>query len=232
MPDTPDQTFEGIDLLDSTKIVPEELVPVQPVGRMVLDRNPSDFFAEVEQVAFHVGHLVPGIDVVDDPLLQARLFSYLDTQLTRLGGPNFHQITINRTHAPVDDLQRDGFMQQAVHRGRTPYLPNSVGGGCPVLADAGAFVHVPRAVEGVKVRERGPDDPYAQARLFWRSTTEPEQDHIVDAYTFERHLTAISEAVAQTNLERVASARDLSWRAPPSWLRITPAMRIAGSKAW
>ncbi len=119
--------------------------------------------------------------------MHARLFSYLDTQLTRLGGPNFDQIPINRPHAPVDDLRRDGFSQQAVHAGRTPYLPNGVGGGCPFLAPAedGGYEHVPRQVMGPKVRERGPDDPYAQATLFWNSMTPVEQDHIVDAYTFE-----------------------------------------------
>ena len=125
MPDSDDQYFEGIDLLDSTKLVPEELVPVQPIGRMTLNRCPANFFAEVEQVAFHAGHLVRGIEVTDDPLMQARLFSYLDTQLTRLGGPNFSQIPINRPQSPVNDNFRDGFHQQAVHHGRTPYLPNS-----------------------------------------------------------------------------------------------------------
>ncbi|MBI5090464.1 MAG: catalase, partial [Actinobacteria bacterium] len=117
----------------------------------------------------------------------ARLFSYLDTQLTRLGGPNFSQIPINRPHTTVNDNFRDGFHQSAVHHGRTPYLPNAVGGGCPFLAGAedGGYIHVPRAVEGQKVRDRGPDDEYAQATLFWNSMTEVEQDHIVDAYTFE-----------------------------------------------
>ena len=187
MPDNEDQYFEGIDLLDATKIVPEELAPVQPIGRMTLNRNPANFFAEVEQVAYHAGHLVRGIEVVDDPLMQARLFSYLDTQLTRLGGPNFAQIPINRPARPVNDNLRDGFMQQAVHHGRTPYLPNAVGGGCPFLAGAedGGYVHVPRMVAGPKIRERGPDDEYAQATLFWNSMSEVEQDHIVDAYTFE-----------------------------------------------
>jgi catalase len=187
MPDSDDQYFQGIDLLDATKIVPEELVPVMPIGRLTLNRNPTNFFAEVEQVAYHVGHLVRGIEVVDDPLMQARLFSYLDTQLTRLGGPNFSQIPINRPLSPVNDNFRDGFAQQAVHHGRTPYLPNAVGGGCPFLAgaDDGGYIHVPRQVQGAKVRERGPDDEYAQARLFWRSMSEVEQDHIVDAYTFE-----------------------------------------------
>jgi catalase len=187
MPDSDDQFFEGIDLLDSTKLVPEELAPVRPVGRMTLNRAPANFFAEVEQVAFHTGHLVPGIDVVDDPLMHARLFSYLDTQLTRLGGPNFAQIPINRPITEVNDNHRDGFHQHAVHRGRTPYLPNAVGGGCPFLADAadGGYEHIPRPVEGVKTRERSPDDEYAQATLFWNSMSEIEQDHIVDAYTFE-----------------------------------------------
>jgi catalase len=187
MPDSDDQFFEGIDLLDATKIVPEELAPVQPIGRMTLNRKPTNFFAEVEQVAYHVGHLVRGIEVVDDPLMQARLFSYLDTQLSRLGGPNFSQLPINRPLAPVNDNFRDGMHQTAVHHGRTPYLPNGVGGGCPFLASAadGGYIHVPRAVEGPKVRERGPNDEYAQARLFWNSMTEVEQDHIVDAYTFE-----------------------------------------------
>jgi catalase len=187
MPDSDDQYFEGIDLLDATKLVPEELAPVQPIGRMTLNRVPANFFAEVEQVAYHTGHLVRGIEVTDDPLMQARLFSYLDTQLLRLGGPNFTQIPINRPVTEVNDNFRDGFHQHAVHHGRTPYLPNSVGGGCPFLApsDEGAYVHVPRIVDGPKIRDRGPDDPYAQARLFWNSMSEIEQDHIVDAYTFE-----------------------------------------------
>jgi catalase len=187
MPDSDDQYFQGIDLLDSTKIVPEELVAPVPIGRMTLNRNVTNFFAETEQVAFHAGHLVRGIEAVDDPLFQARLFSYLDTQLTRLGGPNFSQIPINRPVSPVNDNFRDGFMQQAVHHGRTPYLPNQVGGGCPFLAgeEDGGYVHVPREVRGAKTRERGPDDEYAQARLFWRSVTDFERDHIVDAYTFE-----------------------------------------------
>ena len=187
MPDNEEQMFEGIDLLDSTKIVPEELVPVQPLGRMTLNRNPANFFAEVEQVAYHAGHLVRGIEVVDDPLMQARLFSYLDTQLNRFGGPNFSQIPINRPVSPVNDNFRDGYHQQAVHHGRTPYLPNAVGGGCPFLAgeDNRGYIHVPREVTGAKVRKRGPNDEYTQARLFWNSVTDVERDHIVDAYTFE-----------------------------------------------
>jgi catalase len=203
-PDTEDQYFEGIDLLDSTKLVPEELAPVQTIGRLTLNRNPTDFFAETEQVAFHAGHVVRGIDVTDDPLLQARLFSYLDTQLTRLGGPNFSQIPINRPHNPVNDNHRDGFHQQAVHAGRTPYLPNAIGGGCPFLAgeEDDGYVHVPRPVDGAKVRERGPDDEYAQATMFWHSMTEVEQDHIVDAFTFELGKCDIA-AVVERMLERL-----------------------------
>lgn len=134
-PDTPDQTFEGIDLLDPTNIVPEELAPVQPVGLLTLNANPTNYFAETEQVAFHPGHLVPGIDITDDPLLSGRLFSYLDTQISRLGGPNFGQLPINRTHAPVNDMLRDGMHQTAVHSGTAPYRPNSLDGGCPSLRE-------------------------------------------------------------------------------------------------
>ena len=187
LPDTEDQYLDEIDLLDATKLVPEERAPVQPIGRMTLNRNPANFFAEVEQVAFHTGHLVRGIEVTDDPLMQARMFSYLDTQLSRLGGPNFEQIPINRPRAAVNDNHRDGMHQQAVHTGRTPYLPNAVGGGCPFLATAedGGYVHVERMVQGPKVRRRGPNDEYRQAALFWRSMTPTEQDHIADAFTFE-----------------------------------------------
>ena len=189
-PDTEDQMFEGIDLLDPTKIVPEELAPVQPIGLMTLNANPSNYFAETEQVAFHVGHLVPGIDVTNDPLLQGRLFSYLDTQISRLGGPNFGQLPINRTHAPVNDMLRDGMHQTAVHRGVAPYRPNSLDGGCPFLAgeDTGAYIEVPVEVPAArKVRDAAAsfDDHFSQARLFWLSMSPTEREHIVAAYTFE-----------------------------------------------
>ncbi|HVX53895.1 catalase [Nocardioides sp.] len=190
-PDEPDQMFAGIDLLDPTKIVPEELAPVQPIGLLQLNRNPSNYFAETEQVAFHPGNLVRGIDVTDDALLQARLFSYIDTQLTRLGGPNFNQIPINRPHAPVNDMLRDGFHQDAVHRGVAPYRPNSLDGGCPFHAsgaDDRAFVEAPVEVAAApKTRAQAAsfDDHFSQVRLFWRSMTPIEQDHIVLAYSFE-----------------------------------------------
>ena len=126
LPDDGSDSFEGIDLLDPTKLVPEELAPVQLIGKMTLNRNPTNYFAETEQVAFHTGNLVPGIEVTNDPLMQARLFSYLDTQLTRLGGPNFTQLPINRPHCPVNDMLRDGMHQTAIHDGISPYLPNGI----------------------------------------------------------------------------------------------------------
>ena len=189
-PDTPEQTFEGIDLLDPTKLVPEELAPVQPIGRLTLDANPTNYFAETEQVAFHTGNLVAGIDVTDDPLLQTRLFSYVDTQLSRLGGPNFNQIPINRPQAPVNDMLRDGFHQHAVPTGVAPYRPNSLDAGCPFTAGAaeGARVDVPAAVEQsqkVRAAARSFDDHFSQARMFYRSMTPVEKDHIIAAYTFE-----------------------------------------------
>ncbi|WP_328862967.1 catalase [Streptomyces sp. NBC_00306] len=189
-PDTPDQTFEGIDLLDPTNIVPEELAPVQPVGLLTLNANPTNYFAETEQVAFHPGHLVPGIDITDDPLLSGRLFSYLDTQISRLGGPNFGQLPINRTHAPVNDMLRDGMHQTAVHSGTAPYRPNSLDGGCPFLAGAedAAYIEVPVEVPAARKVREAPEsfnDHFSQPRRFWLSMTPVEREHIIAAYTFE-----------------------------------------------
>ena len=177
------------DLLDPTKLIPEELVPVKRIGKMTLNRNPDNFFAETEQVAFHPGHLVSGIDFSNDPLLQGRLFSYTDTQLIRLGGPNFHEIPINRPVAPVHNNQRDGQMRQAINEGRTSYQPNSLGGGCPMqaTADLGGFVSYAEKMGGAKVRQRSRSffDHFSQAALFWHSQSEPEQTHIVNAFRFE-----------------------------------------------
>jgi catalase len=137
----------SFDILDATKIVPEELVPITPVGRMVLNRNPDNFFAETEQVAFCTAHVVPGIDFSNDPLLAGRIHSYVDTQITRLGGPNFHEIPINSPIAQVHNNQRDGFHRQAIHRGRVSYEPNSLAGGCPFQAGAAqGFVSVPARI--------------------------------------------------------------------------------------
>ena len=178
------------DVLDPTKIVPEELVPLRIVGKMTLNRNPDTFFAETEQVAFCTAHIVPGIDFTNDPLLQGRIHSYLDTQISRLGGPNFHEIPVNAPIAPVHNNQRDGMHRQAVHRGRVSYEPNSLGGGCPFQAGmAGfttAFSRMPQPPED-KVRGK-PElfaDHYSQARLFWISQTPAEQAHIVNAFRFE-----------------------------------------------
>ncbi len=177
------------DLLDPTKLIPEELVPVTRIGKMTLDRNPDNFFAETEQVAFHPGHLVPGIDFTNDPLLQGRLFSYTDTQLIRLGGPNFHEIPINRPIAPLHNNQRDGHMRQTINVGQASYHPNSLGGGCPMQAkgDMGGFLSYAEKLTGSKVRERSKSffDHFSQAGLFFRSQSGPEQDHLVQALQFE-----------------------------------------------
>ena len=177
------------DLLDATKIIPEEEVPVRPIGKMVLNRNPDNFFAETEQVAFHPGHVVPGIDFTNDPLLQGRLFSYLDTQLIRLGGPNFTEIPINRSVCPVHNNQRDGYMRQTIDKGQVNYSPNSLGGGCPMTnpENLRTFVHYTERIEGHKIRERSDSfkDHFSQATLFWNSLSEPEKDHLVSAAHFE-----------------------------------------------
>ncbi len=177
------------DLLDPTKIIPEELVPVVRIGKMTLDRNPDNFFSETEQVAFHPGHLVPGIDFSNDPLLQGRLFSYTDTQLIRLGGPNFHEIPINRPVAPLHNNQRDGHMRQTINAGQASYHPNTLGGGCPMQAqaDMGGFLSYAEKLTGSKVRERSKSffDHFSQAALFWRSQSASEQAHLVQALRFE-----------------------------------------------
>jgi catalase len=200
MPDDGSDSFEGIDLLDPTKIVPEELCPVQLIGKLTLNRNPTNYFAETEQVAFHTGNLVPGIEVSNDPLMQARLFSYLDTQLTRLGGPNFTQLPINRPHCPVNDMLRDGMHQSAIHAGTAPYRPNSIDDGRPLAAaeEDGGYVQLARTIEGDVVRGAPAsfDDHFSQASLFYRSMSEIEQMHIVEAYSFELakvHETSIRE---------------------------------------
>jgi catalase len=189
MPDDGSDEFQGIDLLDPTKLVPEELAPVQRVGKLTLNANPTNYFAETEQVAFHSGHLVPGIEVTNDPLLQARLFSYLDTQITRLGGPNFAQLPINRPHAAVNDMLRDGMHQTAIHVGFTAYKPNSIEGDLPAeaLAADGGYVQVERPIVGNSVRAAPAsfDDHFSQATAFYRSLSPLEQSHIVEAFTFE-----------------------------------------------
>ncbi len=184
------QEFDfAFDLLDPTKLWPEELIPVRRIGKMTLNRNPDNYFTETEQVAFHPGHLVSGIDFSNDPLLQGRLFSYLDTQLTRLGGPNFAEIPINRPIAPVHNNQRDGLHRTTINTGTAAYSPNSLSGGCPMLApeNAGGFVSYPEHVEGPKTRARSESfkDYFSQATLFWKSLSPIEQEHLIAATHFE-----------------------------------------------
>ncbi len=176
------------DVLDATKLWPEEVVPVRRIGTMTLDRNPSNYFAETEQAAFHTGHVVPGIDFTDDPLLQGRLFSYLDTQINRFGSANFHQLPINQSRAPINNYQQDSSMRYANRPGRVNYEPNSLGGNAAEAPPSdGGFVSYPEAVSGVKVRGRSPSfgDHYSQATLFFRSLSAPEQDHLIAALQFE-----------------------------------------------
>jgi catalase len=175
------------DVLDSTKLIPEELVPLEVIGKMVLNRNVDNFFAETEQAAFHPGHVVPGIDFTNDPLLQGRLFSYTDTQLIRLGGPNFHELEINRPRCPMRNFQRDGVKRQNVPTGRVAYEPNSLDPAGPRESAERGFVTYADQESGDKLRIRSETfaDHYSQARQFFRSMTEPEQRHIISAFAFE-----------------------------------------------
>jgi catalase len=198
----------SFDVLDATKLIPEELIPVKPIGRMVLNRNPDNFFAETEQVAFCTAHVIPGIDFSNDPLLQGRIHSYVDTQLTRLGGPNFHEIPINAPLAGVHNNQRDGLHRQAIARGRVAYEPNSLGGGCPFQAGPAGFVSFPKAIEEDKApmdKVRGKPEKFAehytQAQLFFDSQTAVEKTHIVGGFRFE-----LSKLTVPAIRERVVSS--------------------------
>jgi catalase len=177
------------DILDPTKLIPEELIPVTRIGKLVLDRNPDNYFAETEQVAFCTTHLVPGIGFTNDPLLQGRTFSYLDTQLTRLGGPNFHEIPINRPVCPFANGQRDGFHRIRIDTGNTAYGHNSLDGDLPKErpSEEGGFETFPARIEGVarRIRAESFKDHFSQATIFWNSMSEVEKAHIVDAFSFE-----------------------------------------------
>lgn len=179
----------SFDLLDPTKLIPEELVPVKRIGKLTLNKNPYNFFAETEQIAFHPGHIVPGIDFTNDPLLQGRLFSYTDTQLSRLGSPNFHEIPINRSLSPVNNNQRDGHMRQTINIDKTSYDPNTIGGGCPFQAKAaeGGFTSYTERIDAKKIRARSKSffDHFSQAKLFYNSQSKPEKEHLINALTFE-----------------------------------------------
>lgn len=188
VPEADEFRFE-FDLMDATKLIPEELVPVRLIGRMVLNRNPDNFFTETEQVAFHPGHLVPGIDFSNDPLL-ARLFS--SAFPSRLGGPNFHELPINKGVCPMHNFQRDGIHRQQIVGGRVAYEPNSLGSGFEFRVDgtdtdARGFASYPQAMQSPKIRHRSAsfDDHFSQARMFWISQSRPEQDHLIAAFQFE-----------------------------------------------
>jgi catalase len=198
----------SFDVLDATKLIPEEVVPVRPVGRMVLNRNPDNFFAETEQVAFCAAHIVPGLDFSNDPLLAGRIHSYVDTQISRLGGPNFHEIPINASVAQVHNNQRDGMHRQAIARGRVAYEPNSLGGGCPFQAGPAGFQSFPQPVEDDKVRGKPEKfaEHYNQATLFWNSQSAVEQQHIIRAFRFE--LTKVQ--VNAVRLRMVAQLRNVA----------------------
>jgi len=198
----------SFDVLDSTKLIPEELIPVKPIGRMVLDRNPDNFFAETEQVAFCTAHVIPGIDFSNDPLLAGRIHSYVDTQISRLGGPNFHEIPINAPLSSVHNNQRDGMHRQTINRGRVAYEPTSLGGGCPVKAGTAGYTPFPEPVAGDEVRGKPEKfaEHYNQARLFFNSQTPPEQQHIIDAFRFE--LSKVT--VAGIRKRTVAMLRNVS----------------------
>jgi catalase len=188
IPEADEFKFE-FDLLDPTKLIPEEVVPVQIIGKMTLNRNPDNFAAETEQVAFIIGNLVPGIDFTNDPLLQGRIFSYTDTQLIRLGGPNFHEIPINRPIVPIYNNHRGGFMRQTIDRGQVSYGPNSLNNNDPKQAKAaeGGFTSYQERIDARKIRARSKSflDHYSQPTLFFNSQSEPEKQHITDALKFE-----------------------------------------------
>jgi catalase len=232
------------DVLDATKVIPEEVVPLKIVGRLVLDRNPDNFFAETEQVAFCAANVVPGIDFSNDPLLQGGLFSYLDTQLTRLGSPNFHQLPINAPKCPFANLQRDGQMQMSPQKGRVNYEPNSLDPTATREVGGKGFASFPAQEGGEKLRIRPESfaDHYSQARLFFQSQTNVEQDHIVAALIFELskvetptvrermvgHLAVIDETLG----ERVAEGLGLAQVAAatpavePIEMDLSPALSI------
>ncbi|MCB2253578.1 catalase HPII [Pseudomonas chlororaphis] len=217
------------DILDPTKLIPEELVPITPLGKMVLNRNPDNFFAETEQVAFCPGHIVPGIDFSNDPLLQGRLFSYTDTQLSRLGGPNFHELPINRPLVPIHNGQRDAMHRSTIDKGRASYEPNSIDGGwpkeTPPAPENGGFESYHERIDADKIRQRSPSfsDHFSQARLFYKSMSPHEQEHIIGAYSFELgkverewiRARQVNEILANIDLELAARvARNLGLPAP------------------
>lgn len=240
-----EHTFD-FDILDPTKLIPEELVPITPLGKMVLNRNPDNFFAEVEQVAFCPGHIVPGIDFSNDPLLQGRLFSYTDTQISRLGGPNFHEIPINRPVAPFHNGQRDALHRTTIDKGRASYEPNSIDGGwpkeTPPAAQYGGFESYPERIDANKIRQRSSSfsDHFSQARLFFHSMSKHEQEHIIAAYSFELgkverefiRAREVNEILANIDLQLAARvAQNLGLPAPQAGTVDVPKISLERSPA-
>ncbi|MCV9918409.1 catalase HPII [Pseudomonas sp. BT-42-2] len=245
VPEADEHKFD-FDLLDPTKIIPEELVPVTPLGKMVLNRNPDNFFAEVEQIAFCPGHIVPGIDFTNDPLLQGRLFSYTDTQISRLGGPNFHEIPINRPVAPNHNGQRDAMHRMTIDKGRASYEPNSIDGGwpkeTPPAPQDGGFESYQERIDANKIRQRSDSfsDHFSQARLFFQSMSAHEQQHIIKAYSFElgkverEHIRAreVNEILANIDLKLAAAvAANLGLPAPKKGTVQVKGSKLAKSPA-
>ena len=230
--DEKDEFRFDFDILDATKIWPEEDVPVKIIGKMILNRNVDNVFAETEQVAFHPGHVVPGIDFTNDPLLQGRLFSYTDTQLIRLGGPNFHEIPINRPVCPFHNNQRDGYHRQTINVGKVSYHRNSLAGNTPAPAspEEGGFVHYQEKVEGRKVRARSESfkDHFSQATLFWNSMSKPEKEHIVDAFRFELG-KVMSVSVRQQVVDMFANVSLELSRAIAEYIGVKPPKRGGSS---
>ncbi|MEX3774818.1 catalase HPII [Pseudomonas sp. MYb118] len=240
-----EHAFE-FDILDPTKIIPEEIVPIVPLGKMTLNRNPDNFFAEVEQVAFCPGHIVPGIDFSNDPLLQGRLFSYTDTQISRLGGPNFHEVPINRPLAPFHNGQRDAQHRSTIDKGRTSYEPNSIDGGwpkeTPPAPQDGGFESYPERIDAAKIRQRSESfsDHFSQARLFFHSMSPHEQEHIIAAYSFELgkverefiRAREVNEILANIDLELARRvAENLGLPAPKAGTVDVPASSLERSPA-
>ena len=245
IPEEDEHSFE-FDILDPTKLIPEELVPVTLLGRMVLNRNPDNYFAETEQVAFCPGHIVPGIDFSNDPLLQGRLFSYTDTQISRLGGPNFHELPINRPIAPNHSSQRDAMHRMTIDKGRASYEPNSIDGGWPKETPAGpvdgGFESYPERIEAHKIRQRSESfaDHFSQARLFFHSLSTAEQEHVIAAYSFELgkvdrefiRVRQVNEILANIDLKLASRvAQNLGLPAPKDATGQTPSMSLAQSPA-
>jgi catalase len=239
------------DILDATKIIPEEVIPIEVVGRMLLDRNPVNFFAETEQAAFHPGHVVPGIDFTNDPLLQGRLFSYTDTQISRLGGANFHELPINRPRCPMRNLQRDGMRRMDVNPGRVAYEPNSLDPSGPRENPKRGFrTFAAQEGEGetgqkLRLRPESFADHYSQARQFYRSMSAPEQRHIQNAFAFELskvetpvirsrvlgHLALVEEALAnavETAIGMEGERAEITPYQAPIDLEPSPALSLVG----